>query len=60
MSISPTTYSSGELLSKLREREKIYKDANEQQGTCSNCGNGLYKDRYDKLQCENCELYEED
>ena len=55
MIISPSSYSPGELLRKIKSREKkkcIVK-------FCSNCGCGMQEIEGNKIQCCNCEMQED-
>ena len=56
MSISPTTYDIGYLLQRMASK----KDNETAQKQCSNCRRGMYKTDHGTLQCENCELEEQD
>ena len=56
MSTSPTTYDIGYLLQRMAGRQ----NDETAQKQCSNCRRGMYKTDHGPLQCENCELEDQD
>ena len=56
MSMSPTMYDIEYLLQRMASK----KDNEMAQKQCSNCRRGMYKTDHGTLQCENCEMEEQD